>query len=54
MQWLQNQSQTNGDNLINVRRETSRIFRDKKRNSLKKLIILKMVETKLSETYKEP
>jgi hypothetical protein len=32
---LQNPSQTNGDNLQNVRRETSRIFRKKKREYLK-------------------
>jgi hypothetical protein len=33
--WLQNPSQINGDNLQNLRRETSRIFRDKKREYLK-------------------
>jgi hypothetical protein len=33
--WLQNPSQTNGDNLRNLRRETSRIFRNKKREYLK-------------------
>jgi hypothetical protein len=35
LQWLQNPSQINGDNLQNVRRETSRIFRNKKREYLK-------------------
>jgi hypothetical protein len=31
LQWLQNQNQINGDNLKNFKRETSRIFRNKKR-----------------------
>jgi hypothetical protein len=35
LQWLQNPSQINGDNLKNLRRETSRIFRNKKREYLK-------------------
>jgi hypothetical protein len=35
LQWLQNPNQINGDNLQNVRRETSRIFRNKKREHLK-------------------
>jgi hypothetical protein len=35
LQWLQNPSQTNGDNLKNLRLETSRIFRKKKREYLK-------------------
>jgi uncharacterized protein YaaR (DUF327 family) len=35
LQWLQNPSQTNGDNLKNLRCETSRIFRNKKREYLK-------------------
>jgi hypothetical protein len=30
LQWLQNPSQINGDNLQNLRRETSRTFRNKK------------------------
>jgi len=30
LQWLQNPAQTNGDNLNNVRNETSRTFRNKK------------------------
>jgi hypothetical protein len=34
-QWLQIPSQTNGDNLKNVRHETSRTFRNKKREYLK-------------------
>jgi len=29
LQWLQNPSETNGDNLKNVRRETERTFRKK-------------------------
>jgi hypothetical protein len=35
LQWLQNPNQISGDNLQNVRHETSRIFRDKKREHLK-------------------
>jgi hypothetical protein len=35
LQWLQNPNQINGDNLKNLRRETSRIFRNKKREHLK-------------------
>jgi hypothetical protein len=31
LQWLQNRNQINGDNLQNVRHETSRTFRNKKR-----------------------
>jgi hypothetical protein len=35
LQWLQNPNQTNRDNLQNIRHETSRIFRNKKREHLK-------------------
>jgi hypothetical protein len=35
LQWLQNPSQINGDDLQNSRRETSRTFRNKKREYLK-------------------
>jgi hypothetical protein len=35
LQWLQNPSYINGDNLKNLRRETSKIFRKKKREYLK-------------------
>jgi hypothetical protein len=35
LQWLQNQSEINGDNLNNVRYEASRHFRNKKREYLK-------------------
>jgi hypothetical protein len=35
LQWLQNPSEINGDNLNNVRREASRHFRNKKREYLK-------------------
>jgi hypothetical protein len=34
-QWLQNPNQSNGDNLINVRHEASRHFRNKKKEYLK-------------------
>jgi hypothetical protein len=35
LQWLQNPGQINGDNLQNLRRETSRTFREKEREYLK-------------------
>jgi hypothetical protein len=35
LQWLQDPSELNGDNLNNVRREASRHFRNKKREYLK-------------------
>jgi hypothetical protein len=35
LQWLQDPSEINGDNLNNVRRETNRHFRNKKREYLK-------------------
>jgi hypothetical protein len=35
LQWLQDPSEINGDNLNNVRRKTSRHFRNKKREYLK-------------------
>jgi hypothetical protein len=35
LQWLQDPSKINGDNLINIKRETSRQFRNKKREYLK-------------------
>jgi hypothetical protein len=35
LQWLQDPSKINGDNLNNVRREASRYFRNKKREYLK-------------------
>jgi hypothetical protein len=42
LQWLQNLSQVDGDNMDNVRREASRTFRTKKREYLKtKLMSLK-------------
>jgi hypothetical protein len=34
LQWLQDPSEINGDNLNNVRREASRHFRNKKREYL--------------------
>jgi hypothetical protein len=38
LQWLQNPSQVNGDNMDNVRREASRNFRTKKPEYLKNKI----------------
>jgi hypothetical protein len=35
VQWLQDPSEINGDNLNNIRRETSRHFRNRKRQYLK-------------------
>jgi hypothetical protein len=35
LQWLQDPSEINGDNLNNIRREASRHFRNKKREYLK-------------------
>jgi hypothetical protein len=35
LQWLQDPSEINGDNLNNVRREASRHFRNKKKEYLK-------------------
>jgi len=32
LQWLQNPSQTNGDNVNNVKHEVSRAFREKRGN----------------------
>jgi hypothetical protein len=38
LQWLQDPSEVNGDNLNNIRQETSRNFRNKKREYLKEKI----------------
>jgi len=38
MQWLQDQNQSNVDNLNNVRREASRHFRNKRKEYLKEKI----------------
>jgi hypothetical protein len=38
LKWLQNPSEINGDNVKNIRRETSRYFRNKKREYLKNKI----------------
>jgi hypothetical protein len=45
LQWLQNPSQMNGDNLKNLKRETSRTFRNKKQEYLKRRI--NELETKI-------
>jgi len=39
LQWLQNPTQTNGDNMNNVQRETSTIFKNKKRKYLYEKLI---------------
>jgi hypothetical protein len=50
-QWLQDQSEINGDNLSNIRREASRHFINKKREYLKaKLMSLqRTVRTRILE-----
>jgi hypothetical protein len=45
LQWLQNPSQVNGDNLDNVRHEASRTFRTKKREYLKKTELMSLKQT---------
>jgi hypothetical protein len=51
LQWLKNPSQINGDNLQNLRRETSRTFRNKKREYLKNKI--KELETGNKQNIKD-
>jgi hypothetical protein len=54
LQWFQNWTQTNGDNLNNVRYEISRIFRNKKREYLKeKINEVETYKKKISEAYTE-
>jgi len=55
LQWLQYRSQISGDNLDKVRYGTSRNFRNKKREYLKKkLMRLKQtVRLEISESYAE-
>jgi hypothetical protein len=51
LQWLQDPSEINGDNLNNVRREASRYFRNSKRQYMKELMSLQQtVRTRTSET----
>ena len=45
MKWLQDSSQSNEDDLNNVRREAGRYFRNKKKEYLKK----KLMNLKLTE-----
>jgi hypothetical protein len=47
LQWLQNPSKINGDNLQNLRCETSRTYRKKKRAYLKGLKLI--IKTKILE-----
>jgi ribosomal protein L29 len=46
LQWLQNPSEINGDNLKNVIREASRLFRNKTREHLKDKIIELAINSK--------
>jgi hypothetical protein len=46
LQWLQDPSEINGDNLNNVRCESSRYFKNKKREHLKDKIIELAVNSK--------
>jgi hypothetical protein len=52
LQWLQDPSEINGDNLNNIRREASRYFRNKKRGYLKDKIneMQRTARTRTSET----
>jgi hypothetical protein len=52
LQWLQDPSEINGDNLKNVRCETSRYFRNKGGNILKTnfMSLQQTVRTRISET----
>jgi hypothetical protein len=54
LQWLQDSSEINRDNLNNVRREASRHFRNKKREYLtdKLMSLQRTVRTRTSETCK--
>jgi hypothetical protein len=49
LQWLQNPSQTNGDNMNNVRRETNRNLRKKRENPKEKIDELKTDRIKMSD-----
>jgi hypothetical protein len=52
LQWLQDPSTINGDNLDNIRLETSRNFRNKKKEYLKdKIDELAMNRTRILENY---
>jgi hypothetical protein len=55
LQWVQDLSEINGDNLNNVRREASRYFRNKKRDYLKDKTneLSTNSKNKKSETYIE-
>jgi hypothetical protein len=55
LQWLQDPSEINGDNLNNIRREASRHFRNKKREYLKEKINKLAMDSKnrTSETCTE-
>jgi hypothetical protein len=53
MQWLQDPNQTNVDPLSNVRRESSRHFRNTKRENLKsKIAEIETLRSKISEIWK--
>jgi hypothetical protein len=52
LQWLQDPSEINEDNLNNVRHEASRYFRNKKREYLKEILmsLQQTAKTRTSET----
>jgi hypothetical protein len=50
LEWLQDPSEINGDNLNNIRRETSRHFRNKKKEYMKDKNLQRTVSTRLLET----
>jgi len=54
LQWLKNSSQTSGDNLTYVRRQTNTIYSKKREHLKEKSMSLKQtVRTKISQTYIE-
>jgi hypothetical protein len=54
LKWLQNACKTNGNNLSNVQRKTSKTFSNIKREHLKEIMCLKQtVGTEILEIYIE-
>jgi hypothetical protein len=54
VQWLQDPSEINGDNLNNVRREASRHFRDKEKEYLKDKINELATNSKIAQEHQRP
>jgi hypothetical protein len=56
VQWLQDPSEINGDNMNNIRRETSRHFQKKKEGIFQRKILMRLqrtVSTRTLETSTE-